>query len=531
LANGMSVPPLPNLDALSLDELKKLVVQLLVEVTALREENQQLRAENARLKDLPKKPKLAPGGMDKATEPDKRARTKEARRQRRKRQSGRRTPPVTEERTLVVEAPAGSRRRGFEPFTVQDLILTPQVIRFRRERWLTPEGQEITAPLPPEVSGHFGPGIVRYVLMQHVQGQVTVERLLAQLKGLGVRISKGQIVTILTANKDVFHAEKDAILEAGLATARWVTVDDTAARHAGRDEYTTHIGNDRFAWFATRPSKSRLNFLDLLRAGDPNYVINAAALAYLVEHGVPESIVAALLAAGPRSFADDAAWQVHLDSFGLGAGQRRRVTEAAMVGAIVARGLLIDTVIVSDDAGQFDVFQHALCWIHAERHLRRIICVTDEQHRLVCVQRQLVWWFYADLKLYKDDPTATRRTALRQRFDRIFTRVTGFADLDEAVARTHANKDELLLVLDRPDIPLHTNGSENDVRSFVTKRKVSGETRSAAGKQARDTFLSLLKTCSKLAVSFWDYLGARLKIPDAERVPWLPDLIRQNVSA
>jgi hypothetical protein len=517
-----------DLDAVSLEDLKKLVVQLMVEVTALREENQQLRAENARLKDLPKKPKLAPGGMDKATEPDKRARTREARRQRRKRQSGRRTPPVTTERTLVIEVPAGSRRRGFETYTVQDLILAPQVIRFRRERWVTPEGQEITAPLPPEVSGHFGPGIVRYVLMQHVQGQVTVERLLVQLKGLGVRISKGQIVTILTASKDVFHAEKDAMLEAGLATARWVTVDDTAARHAGRDEYTTHIGNDCFAWFATRPSKSRLNFLDLLRAGDPNYVINAAALAYLVEHGVPESIVAALLAAGPRSFADDAAWQAHLDSFGLGAGQRRRVTEAAMVGAIVALGLLTDTVIVSDDAGQFDVFKHALCWIHAERHLRRIVCVTDEQHRLVCVQRQLVWWFYADLKLYKDDPTATRRTALRQRFDRIFTRVTGFADLDKAVARTHANKDELLRVLDRPDIPLHTNGSETAVRSFVTKRRISGETRSAAGKQARDTFLSLLKTCSRLAISFWDYLGARLKIPGTDIVPWLPDLIRQN---
>jgi hypothetical protein len=438
---------------------------------------------------------------------------------------------VTEERTLVIEAPAGSRRRGFEPFTVQDLILAPQVIRFRRERWVTPDGQEIVAPLPPEVSGHFGPGIVRYVLMQHVQGQVTVERLLAQLNGLGVRISKGQIITILTANKDVFHAEKDAILEAGLEAARWVTVDDTAARHGGRDEFTTHIGNDRFAWFATRPSKSRLNFLDLLRASDPDYVINAAALAYLVEHGVPESIVAALLAAGPRSFADEPAWCAHLESFDFGAGHRRRVTEAAMVGAIVARGRLTDTVIVSDDAGQFDVFQHALCWIHAERHLRRIVCVTDEQHRLVDLQRQLVWWFYADLKLYKEDPTAVRRTALRARFDRIFGRITGFTDLDNAVARLHANKDELLLVLDRPEIPLHTNGSENDVRSFVTKRRISGETRSAAGKQARDTFLSLLKTCSKLAISFWDYLGARLKIPKADRVPWLPDLIRQNVPA
>src|SRR3954447_10628899 len=411
----MPTPPL-DLDTVSLEDLKKLVVQLLVEVTALREENQQLRAETARLKALPKKPKLAPGGMDKASEPDKRARPEQARRQRRKRQSGRRTPPVTEERTLVIEAPAGSRRRGFEPFTVQDLLLVPQVICFRRERWVTPDRQEITAPLPPEVSGHFGPGIVRFVLMQHVQGQVTVERLRAQLRGLGVRISKGQIVTILTANKDVFHAEKDAILEAGLASAAWVTVDDTGARHAGANEYTTHIGDDRFAWVATRPSKSRLNFLDLLRAGDPDYVINAAALAYLVEHRVAEAVITGLLGHECRSFADEAAWQAHLDSFDLGTGHRRRVTEAAMIGSIVARGLLTDTVIVSDDASQFDVFQHALCWIHAERHLRRIVCVTDQQHRLVALQRQLVWWFYGDLKLYKDDPTAIRRTALRYPF-------------------------------------------------------------------------------------------------------------------
>src|SRR3954462_261844 len=404
----MSVPPLPDLDALSLDELKKLVVQLLVRVSALEEEILQLRAETARLKDLPKKPKLAPGGMDKATEPDKRARTKEARRQRRKRQSGRRTPPVTTERTLVIEAPEGSRRRGFEPFTAQDLIMAPQVIRFRRERWLTPDGQEIVAPLPTEVSGHFGPGIVRYVLMQHIQGQVTVERRRAQLKGLGGHISKGQIVTILTANKDVFHAEKDGLLEAGRATARWVTVDDTGARHAGHDEYTTHIGDDRFAWFATRPSKSRLNFLDLLRAGHPDYVLNAAAAAHMLERGVPEAIITSLLGHERQSFADEAAWQVHLDSLGLSAGCRRQVTEAAMIGSIVARGLLTDTVIVSDEAGQFDVFQHALCWIHAERHLRRIVCVTDEQHRLVEVQRQLVWWFYASSTRTTRQPPAGR---------------------------------------------------------------------------------------------------------------------------
>ena len=192
------------------------------------------------------------------------------------------------------------------------------------------------------MTGHFGPGIVRFVLMQHVQGQVTVERLLAQLKGLGVRISKGQIVTILTANKDAFHAEKDAILEAGLATAAWVTVDDTGARHAGANEYTTHIGNDRFAWFATRPSKSRLNFLDLLRAGHPDYVINAAALAYLVEHGAAgKQSIAALLAAGPpelcrRGGVAGPPGQLRPRRRSAVGGPPRR----AMVGAIVARGLL-----------------------------------------------------------------------------------------------------------------------------------------------------------------------------------------------
>jgi hypothetical protein len=521
----MSSPPLPDPDALSADGLKRLVVQLLARVAALEEENRRLREENARLKKLPKRPRLAPGGMDRAAGPAG------ARRRRRTGRGGRRTPPATEERVLTVAAPPGSRRKGYEPYTVQDLVLSSRVVRYRRERWLTPDGRELVAPLPPEVAGHFGPGVVRYILMQHVQGQVTVERLLVQLRALGIRIAKGQLVALLSARKDAFHAETDAILEAGLATARWVTVDDTGARHAGRDQHTTHVGDDRFAWFATRPSKSRLNFLELLRAGRPDYVLNAAAVAYMLEHGVPETVTATLLAHERRSFADEAAWHAHLEAFRLGARQRRRVTEAAVVGAIVARGLLTDTVIVSDDAGQFDVLTHALCWVHAERHLRRLVCATAEQRRLVDLQRQLVWWLYADLKLYKDEPTAARRAALRARFDRVFGRVTGFAALDATVARLRANKDELLVVLDRPEIPLHSNGSESAIRCVVTKRKISGGTRSAAGKRARDTFLGLLKTCAKLGVSFWDYLGARLKIPEADPVPWLPDLIRQRASA
>src|SRR3954468_18356096 len=203
--------PLPDLDALSLDGLKRLVAQLLARMAALEEENRRLRDENARLKDLPKRPKLAPGGMDQANEPDRQAAAKAARRPRRKARRGRRALPVTEERVLTVAAPPGSRRKGHEDYTVQDLVLAPRVIRYRRERWVAPDGREVVAPLPPEVAGHFGPGVVRYILMQHVQGQVTAERLLVQLTGLGVRISKGQIIALLTAGKDAFHVEKDAI--------------------------------------------------------------------------------------------------------------------------------------------------------------------------------------------------------------------------------------------------------------------------------------------------------------------------------
>src|SRR5512134_2788398 len=168
-----------DLDALSPDDLKRLVVELLMRMAAQDEEIRALRDENAHLKALPKRPKLAPGGMDKATEPDRRAKVKAGRRQKRKARGGPRMPPATDERTLTVAVPPGSRRKGYETYTVQDLVLAPKVIRYRRERWVTPDGREIVAPLPAEVTGHFGPGVVRFILMQHVQGQVTTERLLA----------------------------------------------------------------------------------------------------------------------------------------------------------------------------------------------------------------------------------------------------------------------------------------------------------------------------------------------------------------
>ncbi len=164
--------------------------------------------------------------------------------------------------------------------------------------------------------------------------------------------------------------------------------------------------------------------------------------------------------------------------------------------------------------------------IHAERLVHKLETFTDHQRVAQQHVRGLIWWYYADLKAYRLEPTRRRRSELRARFDRIFQRRTGFVTLDRLLKRLHANKDELLMVLDHPEIPLHTNGSENDIRCQVTKRHVSGGTHSDIGRDCRDAFLGLAKTCSKLGIAFWDYLGARLGVCGGPAVPQLPDLIR-----
>ncbi len=167
-------------------------------------------------------------------------------RSRRRRGARRDRDAVTAERVLKATVPPGSRFKGYEDYLVRELQLSAEVIRYRRERWLTPAGETVLAPMPAGIVGGFGPELRRFVLALHAQGQVTTERLTALLNGIGVEISKRQVVRLLAAPLDDLVAEDCDVLRAGLATARWITVDDTAARHAREDGVTTQLGNDRF---------------------------------------------------------------------------------------------------------------------------------------------------------------------------------------------------------------------------------------------------------------------------------------------
>ncbi len=202
------------------------------------------------------------------------------------------------------------------------------------------------------------------------------------LRSLGIFISKRQVVRLLIEGQDGFRDEARDVLRAGLRSAAWITVDDTGARHKAANGFCTQMGNAHFAWFGTTASKSRLNFLTLLRAGHNDYVINAEALAYMRERALAGPVMVARLAEHPDwFFADRSAWNcAHLDRLGISAldslprdttprRRRRRsnpdpvtiATEGALWGSVKAHGFLPETVIVSDDAGQFHVGQHGLC--------------------------------------------------------------------------------------------------------------------------------------------------------------------------
>jgi hypothetical protein len=490
---------------------------------------QQLRDEIAVLKGQKPRPQIAPSRLEQpATRPPLAEGQKRPGSQKRLKNA---ELTITQEiRCPFPDPPAGSVSKGYEAYTVQELVIRAEATRYLRERIVTADGQSVLAPLPADVlpGQHFGPNLISHILHQYHNNHVTQPLLQDELAQLGITISAGQINHILTEDKEVFHQEKAELLPAGLASAAYIQVDDTAARHQGKNGYCTHIGNEFFAYFASTDSKSRLNFLDVLRGGHRDYVINEIAVAYWQKYELAAALIASL-AEGPTHFDDAAAWNARLLTLGVtGARLVRITTEGALLGSLIAQGVSAKLLVLSDGAGQFIILVHAACWVHAERPLVRMI-PHNEEHRLAIERvRQQLWELYQDLKAYRQQPQPAQVPVLTARFEALCAQQTGYPNINNVLHEMREHQADLLRVLERPEVPLHNNASESDIRDYVKKRKISGSTRSDDGRRCRDTFASLKKTCRKLGIRFWDYLQDRVR--GLGKVPRLAEVIRQRAA-
>lgn len=494
-----------------------------------REQIQALKDEIARLKGEKPRPKIRPSLLEKDSG------RKEGRKGNRPGSAKKsKTRKLTIHETVVVppdNLPEGSQFKGYDDFTVQDIVFRPHNTLYLLERWQTPLGNYAVGKLPENLEGgHYGPALKVFVLYQYYHAHVTQPLIAEHLLEVGIDISSGQINRIITEGKESFHAEKDEILIAGLEVSRYIHVDDTGARHQGRNGYCTHIGNELFAFFESTESKSRINFLTLLRVEHSDYVLSDDALEYMRAQKLPKAQLERLTAHEPKIICDQASFQAALQELDI-TGERhvRIVTEGALLGSVLEHGFNPKTVIISDDAGQFNVLMHALCWIHAERTINKLVGLGDPQREAIANVRTRIWDFYDDLKVYKEEPGEEKKAELQARFDDLFTTKTCCMSLNHALKRIHKNKSELLLVLERPDIPLQNNLSERDIREYVKKRKISGSTRSEHGRRCRDTFASLKKTCRKHGISFWEYLGDRVSGQNV--IPPLSEVVRQQARA
>jgi hypothetical protein len=502
---------------------------------------EQLEDEVQRLKGLPEKPKRKPapsplndpsGPPSIATEKKKKPNAPDGKRPGSAKRSKTRDLVIHKTEPLPLEGlPEGTRFLGYVEFTIQDLRIEPYNTRYRRGRYRLPDGTTVTTPLPPHVTSHFGPTLRQYALHQHFHCHVTQPLLHEQFLELGVDISAGQVNRLLTEGHEAFYQEKDSLLPAAREVSTYLQTDDTSARHRGKAGHTLHIGNDWFASFFTTETKSRVNFLKILLSPHHSYLFNGDALFYLECFDFPQTLVARLQAYPGRLYEDDNSWEAQLDAWEVRSAEHRRVlTEGALWANLLAHDLYSDLVLVSDDAAQFKLltFLHALCWVHMERHVAQLIALTPEQRAAYEAARDAIWKYYQRLKAYRESPTPAQRARLDTAFDRLFLKETNWPELNEVLRKIHGKKSELLLVLHHPEIPLHNNLSENDIRQYVKKRKISAATRSDAGRRCRDTFLSLKTTCRKLGITFWRYLQDRIN--GLNDIPPLADLIRRKAA-
>jgi hypothetical protein len=532
---------LENIDLSSIQDenARQLIVQLLNLIEALSADNrdaqveiQRLRDEVNRLRGEQGKPKIKANApkqarVDHSSEKERR---KPKPRQKRAKKG---TLTIHREQTLEVDKaslPPDAEFKGYEDVVVQDLVFRADNVCFHKEKfWAPSTSQTFLAQLPRGYEGQFGPGIKALTLTLYFGGRMSEPKIRELYENMGVQLSAGQLSNLLIKGKEGFHAEKEEVCEAGLGSSPWQHIDQTSTRVDGQNQHCTIVCNPLYTIYSTTAHKDRLSVLDALRNGRARrFRLNEEALGYLKSAPLSKAIRDWLLTECKDQDVDEKVFVARLDTRwpNLGVPQRQAILSAAAVAAYHTEGDLPRVrLLLCDDAPQFNWIAEELqlCWVHEGRHYKKLMPVFVHHLKLLSNFREQFWDFYAELLAYQQQPTPEESARLEAEFDRLFSTCTGYAALDDRIAKTQAKKASLLMVLKYPEILLHNNPAELEARQRVRKRDVSFGPRTQDGVKAWDTFMSLAATATKLQVSFYQYVHDR--ISKANQIPSLARLI------
>ena len=531
-----------DLSSIADERARQLVQQLLnvledvmADLRAAQAENQRLRDELNRLKGEQGAPAI------KANTPQPPPKDPSSEQERRKPKTwskGRKTDRIAIDREQVAQVdpthlPSEAVFKGYEDVVVQDVIFRTDNVLFHKEKFYSPsQHQTYLASLPPGYCGQFGPGLKSLALVLYFGAQMSEPKVAELLRSVGVQISDGQVSNLLIKGQAPFHAEKEALYQAGLASSPWQHLDDTSTRVNGQNGYCHIVCNPLYTAYFTTAAKDRLTIIDVLTNHRPRrFLVNAEALGFMEACGLSAVRRQQVEQLPSGTIVDEATMQALLEAHlpGLGPQQRKWILDATAVAAYhAAVELPVVRLLVCDDAPQFTLVTEelALCWVHEGRHYKKLMPYIPRHRALVEDFVQRFWTYYDQLLAYRERPTAAEAARLDGEFEALFATITGYDALDERIAKTQAKKGCLLMVLTHPEIPLHNNPAELGARARVRKRDVSFGPRTHEGARAWDTFMTLAATATKLGVSFYHYIHDR--ISGTSQMPSLADLIGER---
>jgi hypothetical protein len=516
--------------------LMNLVENLTAKVQKQAEEIQRLRDENNRLKGEQGKPRIKPKTPVSAFSSEKERRESKAHHKAKKHAQ------IRIDRVEIVtidpgRLPDDAQFKGYQDVIVQDIAFRTENVTFRKETYYSPsQKRTYRADLPIGYNGQFGPGVRAWVLALYYAAGMSEPKILTLLQTVGMSISAGQLSTFLITDQDIFHAERAAVVQAGLASSPWQHLDSTGTIVNGKNEQCHILCTSLYTAYSTLPAKDRLSLLRVLQGGaDPTFQLNTLTFELFALLGVSDLWCRQLATVLPH---DQTLTETQLDHLldehlpTFKDPRRKHVKDALAIAAYRMQTTYpVIKLLVCDDAPQFNglTAQLALCWIHEYRHYKKLVPRFLSHRHILERFSECFWDLYRELLAYRDHPSHTKAQTLQVAFEHLFGQSSGYDQLDERLARTLAKKEALLMVLSHPEILLHNNPAELGARQRVRKRDVSLQARTTAGITAWDTFQTLVETANKLGVNIYHYFYDR--ITHTNVVPALATLIQERSAA